>query len=119
MLNLWVLECAYSLIYIGLIKSGGLILHIEARVTSGFIVAVVEAELIVEVVKVAPHPTGFHVDCKLRIRSHIGRNDDKRLAFLVQFARGSFVNLFHGVYLLQTLYLYYISYIIICQVNYM
>ena len=48
-----------------LIKSGGLILHIEARVTSGFIIAIVETELIIEVVEVAPHPTGFHVDGEL------------------------------------------------------
>ena len=46
MLNLWALDYTLNLIYIGLIKSGGLILHIETRVTSGFIVAVVEAELI-------------------------------------------------------------------------
>ena len=77
------------------IKSGGLILHIEPWVASSFIIAIVEAELIVEVVKVAPHPTGFHVDCELRGRPHVGRNDDEGLAFLVQFARGGFINLFH------------------------
>ena len=64
-LNVCKLDYTFTLIYIHLIKSGGLILHIEARVTSGFIVAVIETELIVEVVKISPHPTGFHVDCEL------------------------------------------------------
>lgn len=94
-LNVCKLDYTFILIYIRLIKSGGLILHIEARVTSGFIVTVIEAELIVEVVEISPHPTGFHVDRKLRVRPHVRGDDDKRLAFLVQFARGSLINLFH------------------------
>ena len=83
-LNVSKLDCTVFLIYISLIKSGGLLLHIETRVTSGFIVAIVVAEFIVEV-----------VNSELRIRPHVSRNNDERLAFLIQFARGSFVNLFH------------------------
>ena len=64
-LNVSKLDYTLYLIYIRLIKSGGLILHIEPRVASGFVVAVIETELIIEVVEVAPHPTGFHVDCEL------------------------------------------------------
>ena len=64
-LNVCKLDYTLFLIYISLIKSGGLILHIESRVTPGFIVAIVVAELVVEVVKVAPHPTRFHVNREL------------------------------------------------------
>ena len=64
-LNVCKLDYTLFLIYIGLIKSGGLILHIEPRVAPGFIVAIVVTELIIEVVKVAPHPTRFHVNREL------------------------------------------------------
>ena len=59
----------------------------------------------IEIVKIAEHPAGFHMNGELRIRAHIRGYNDERLLFIVKFTGLYFVNLFHGVASSQFLYI--------------
>ena len=73
-----------------------LIFHVKPGVASYFAaITVVEAELIVKVVEIAPHPAGFHVDSKHAVRTHVTRDDDELFTLRVKLASLCFVDLFH------------------------